>query len=361
MQKLEERLLNSLQAEYFKKNGEIKIDNDLLADQLTRPADLAFEQSDAFQTSERNAIVSDRMNSFKKRYYRIDIVVGKITLRRYAGFFLPEEQKMVDLKHLCKIYDRRVSLALIPFYHDRIEHLEELLETRRREAPATNKKDRKFLENVLKNLKRDRDAETDQVSKMAQQIYDTWGEIVAMQGTQKFRATFADLKVHHGNEFQKGRYEGLADCKDILFKLDPIPAQGVQENGKVEANRCRALKSLVSCRLLVDGETVARSKAVQLNWPAYDVDLLDMFQIHVFTLPSKIQLEVLINEQIVDRFDLIVPGGHVKSLTSASRSIKEYEFSKKQLYIEEEARKGRDLTRPRPAKPTPAEVAAINK
>ena len=168
VQKLEERLLNSLQREYFKKNGEIKIDNDLLADELTRPADLAFEQSDAFQTSERNAIVSDRMNSFKKRYYRIDIVVGKITLRRYAGFFLPEEQKMVDLKHLCKIYDRRVSLALIPFYQDRIEHLRATLETRQREAPATNNKDRKFLENVLKNLESDRAAETDQVSKMAQ-------------------------------------------------------------------------------------------------------------------------------------------------------------------------------------------------
>ena len=182
-----------------------------------------------------------------------------------------------------------------------------------------------------------------------------------MQATQGYSATFADLKVHHGNEFHKGRYEGLADCKDILFKLDPRPAQGVQDNAKVEANRTRALKTSVSCRLLVDGEIVARSKAVPLNWPAYDVDLLDMFQIHVFTLPSKIQLEVLINSQVVDRFDLIVPGGHVKSLTSASRSVKEYEFSKKQLYIEEEARKGRDLTRPGPAKPTPAEVAAMGK
>jgi len=56
----------------------------------------------------------------------------------------------------------------------------------------------------------------------------------------------------------------------------------------------------------------------------------------------------LFNEDLViDRFDLIIPGGHVKSLTSASRSIKEYEFSRKQLYIEEEARKGNDLTRTR--------------
>lgn len=28
---------------YFKRNGELKIHNDLLADEITRPADLAFE------------------------------------------------------------------------------------------------------------------------------------------------------------------------------------------------------------------------------------------------------------------------------------------------------------------------------
>ncbi len=48
VQKLEERLLNTGQKEYFKNNGEIKINNDLYADELTRPADLAFEQTDAF-------------------------------------------------------------------------------------------------------------------------------------------------------------------------------------------------------------------------------------------------------------------------------------------------------------------------
>jgi len=41
--KLQERLLNNKQREFFEPNGEVKIDNDLLADEITRPADLAFE------------------------------------------------------------------------------------------------------------------------------------------------------------------------------------------------------------------------------------------------------------------------------------------------------------------------------
>lgn len=35
-------MLNTGQKEYFKANGEVRLDNDLLADELTRPADLAF-------------------------------------------------------------------------------------------------------------------------------------------------------------------------------------------------------------------------------------------------------------------------------------------------------------------------------
>ena len=81
VQKLEERLLNNGQKEYFRLNGQIKVNNDILADELTRPADLAFEQTDAFQTIENNAIVTDRLNSFKKQYYRIDIIVGKIVMK----------------------------------------------------------------------------------------------------------------------------------------------------------------------------------------------------------------------------------------------------------------------------------------
>ena len=60
----------------------------------------------------------------------------------------------------------------------------------------------------------------------------------------------------------------------------------------------------------------------------------------MFTLPAKIQLEILIDNSVVDLIDLIVPGGHVKSLTSASRLIKEYEFSYRQHVIDERSTRG---------------------
>ena len=52
VQRLEERLLNNDEPNFFKHNGELKLDNDLLADEMTKPFDQAFEKTPAFQTKE---------------------------------------------------------------------------------------------------------------------------------------------------------------------------------------------------------------------------------------------------------------------------------------------------------------------
>ena len=46
---------------------------------------------------------------------------------------------------------------------------------------------------------------------------------------------------------------------------------------------------------------------------------------------------------MIDRVDLVIPGGHVKTLTSASRLIKEYEFNRREFYREERAARGDEI------------------
>lgn len=72
---------------------------------------------------ENNAIVSDRLNSFKKRYFRIDIIVGKVVLKKFSSLFTKEDTLLLELKQMCKAYDRRVCLALIPFLKDKLEYI----------------------------------------------------------------------------------------------------------------------------------------------------------------------------------------------------------------------------------------------
>ena len=97
VQKLEERLLKNGQSNFFKHNGELKLDNDLLSDEMTRPSDLAFEQPMAYHTKEVNAVLSDRLNQYKKRYFRLDIVLGKMKFERLANYLSPEDKEAIDL------------------------------------------------------------------------------------------------------------------------------------------------------------------------------------------------------------------------------------------------------------------------
>lgn len=110
---------------YFKMNGDLKLHNDLLADEITRPADLAFEQSEAYQTKEVNAILSDRMHSYKKRYFRLDIIVGKLALHGSPQYFSIEDRLALELRELYKEWERRTSLALIPFFMERLKFMED--------------------------------------------------------------------------------------------------------------------------------------------------------------------------------------------------------------------------------------------
>jgi len=55
--------------------------------------------------------------------------------------FCEEDHKMLELKNLCKLYDRRVSLALIPFYIEKKEFIEERIAKKEEDDPELNLKD----------------------------------------------------------------------------------------------------------------------------------------------------------------------------------------------------------------------------
>ena len=70
----------------------------------------------AFQTKEVNAILSDRMNAFKKKYFRLDVIVGKLELFNCEDLFCEEDILCLRLKEQFVDYENKVSLAMIPFY-----------------------------------------------------------------------------------------------------------------------------------------------------------------------------------------------------------------------------------------------------
>lgn len=78
--------------------------------------DLAFDKTVAVMLKETNAILSNRMHAFKKQYFRLDVVIGKVSFSNCKNYFCEEDRLALDLKEQFKLYETRVSLAMIPFY-----------------------------------------------------------------------------------------------------------------------------------------------------------------------------------------------------------------------------------------------------
>lgn len=196
VQKLEERLLNNGHAEFFKANGELKLDNDLLDDEITRPVDLAFDKTVATLLKETNAILSNRMHSFKKQYYRLDIIVGKVSLLNYRHLFSEEDRLALQLREQFKLYETRVSLAMIPFYAQRLNYITREFEDKTRLlAPQ---EDLNFLTNTRVEVERKLESEKREVQELASNLYETWLKICDRRSKQNqdFSSSSVNLKVH---------------------------------------------------------------------------------------------------------------------------------------------------------------------
>ncbi len=80
------------------------------------PTDLAFDKTVATTLKETNAILSNRMHSFKKQYFRMDIIVGKVSFLNFKNLVGEEDRLALDLREQFKLYETRVSFAMIPFF-----------------------------------------------------------------------------------------------------------------------------------------------------------------------------------------------------------------------------------------------------
>ena len=110
-------------------------------------------------------------------------------------------------------------------------------------------------------------------------------------------------------------YQKLTDKKN-----DDTPLPGDEVSRR---NNIKGLK--LYCNLLINGRVVSQTLKVPMNWPEFSAQFTDVFQVHVFTMPSSIQLELILQDGIfstqVDLITVDVPGQHVKTLTCASQLI----------------------------------------
>lgn len=138
------------------------------------------------------------MHSFKQRYYRLDINVGKIILYGYPEYFSPEDVLSIELKELFKEWERRTSLALIPFYMERLKFMEDEQYKRERDGmnPLKSKEDDEFLKRNIEETMRKLEQEKREIQEVADQLYRKWKEIKVIRKENNYSSTNIMVKVH---------------------------------------------------------------------------------------------------------------------------------------------------------------------
>jgi hypothetical protein len=122
-----------------------------------------------------------------------------------------------------------------------------------------------------------------------------------------------------------------------LYHEAPDTKKGLKNLPFAEKSRRNSIKGLkAKVTILVNGFKVSSTftKQASINFPSFEVDIGENFQIYLFTMPLSIEISLKIGSGIkmteVARIPIEIPGERVKALTSTYSIAREVKFSKKE-------------------------------
>lgn len=256
--------------------------------------------------------------------------MGKLNFFNVKRYMNEEDKLALRLRQLFQDYETRVSLAMIPFYMERLAFIEDELEQKQHpESYGVKPEEISFLVRTRDEVQRALEKEKLEVNAMANELYELWLAIEAERETKKYASTNVALKVH--------KQELANGGSDFMFNLTyGQPSERTAEDKALpgsEASRRNGARRLQTYAvLLINDKKVSKTRKVPVNWPTFEAKICEMFQVHVFTMPSSIRVELVlvdgILESVVDVVDVEVPGQHVKALTCSCPLVQQLAFSK---------------------------------
>ena len=281
----------------------------------------------ALRTFRRNAIMSERSNQQKAAYYQLDITIGKLSLLNHP-LFSEEERNYAQLKKLLKEYKERADLALIPHFIETKQILTEEMNRMRKVGMGINAPQLELLENELKRNEDKLNKEVYFMQELMNAIYSKWADIKKIRDNNGFISTPGKLRVRSYDIPP----EGLKEMEFLLDQID-INKDDIPKDRRNEITRRNNVqKQRIFIRLLVNHKYVTRTKKAFINWPSFEADFQEKYQLYLYAKPSSIQLQIvtgLIFPKTIDTIDVPIPGDNVNTLTSSSSIYQEMSFFKK--------------------------------
>ena len=324
IQKIEQRAFREEKKSWFRPNGDIRMDNDIFSDVVTKPLDISLSKNTQFSTFVSNSIFSGRGNS-KMKLFKLKIVIGKIIFRNHPCF--SEEDKLTsELVQLHKDFYSTLNLLNIPYLIKKRNNIQMKLDSyhnihQLNEAQEIEIKNMEiFLRETGKLL-----AEEKQIlNNKARLLYNKWEDLKNKRKSQGYNGTKVKLNVirFHDHGVDPNLYDYAFILTNEKENLE-IPREEKNRRDKVKNN-------MVYLKIYINGVYAFETKPAPMIYPTYEVEINSQFVMNLYTRPTKFEIELYINKNLEKRFEAEPPGMFSKTVTSSSILYEEIQFGKKE-------------------------------
>ena len=322
IQKTEQRSFREEKRNWFRPNGDIRMDNDIFADVVSKPLDISLSSNDQFSTFVSNSIFSGRGNG-KMKLFKLKIIIGKIIFRNHPCF--SEEDKLAsELVQLHKDFYSTLNLLNIPYLKRKRNNIQMKLDSYNNihqlsEAQEIEIKNMAiFLDETAKLLAEEKKIVNDK----ANLLYNKWLDLKEKRRTQGYSLTPIKLNVIRFHDH--GMDPNIYDYAFILTnnnEIEEIPKEEKNRRDKVQNN-------LVFLKVYINNVFAFETKPSPMIYPNYEVEINSQFIMNLYTRPTKFEIELYINKSLVKKFEAEPPGMFSKTITSSSILYEEIQFGK---------------------------------
>ena len=327
--KTEQRAFRELKKNWFRPNGDIRMDNDIFSDVVTKPMDISLSSNDQFSTFVSNSIFSGRGNG-KMRLFKLKISIGKIIFRSHP-LFSEEDNAASQVKQLHKDFYTTLNMLNIPYLKEKRSNIQMKLDSynnihQLNDAQEIEIKNMKiFLDETSKLLVKEKKI----INQKANLLYNKWLDLKKIRREQGFTGNPLKLNVIRFNDDEKD--PNIYDYAFILTynKGDELPREEINRRNKIS-------KNLVYLKIYINGAFAFETKPSPMNYPNYDVEINSQFVMNLYTRPTKFEIELYINNKLEKKFEAEPPGMFSKTVTSSATLNEEIDFGKKKVEEKEE-------------------------
>ena len=183
-------------ADWFKPNGDLRLENDIFQDITTKPVDISLSINERFQTRVLSAPLTLRNSTSHYKIFKIKMLFSKIVLLSHP-VFSKEDYACAELKVAYSEYFKRINRALIPHLKERLRTMAMQLEEYDsiKDLGDAKESERNNLKMQINYTVRKFEEEKEIINEKANFLYSKWLELKAIRTEQKYASTHMTLKV----------------------------------------------------------------------------------------------------------------------------------------------------------------------